>query len=168
MEGMLYSGECYTPGNVAKQSGEYPQTFRGMSPNIPGNALKHSAECRQTFRGMSLNIPENALKHSGECPQTFQGMFSNIMSPNISKNVLKHFEECPQTFRECPQTFLGISPNGIAGMFVDIPRNVSGHSPECLATFPEMFGDIPRNITSPPFPAFPAFCSPLLYPWFYT
>ena len=39
-------GECYIPGNVAKYSGEYPQTFRGMSPNIPGNVLKHSGDCR--------------------------------------------------------------------------------------------------------------------------
>ena len=32
-------------------SGEYRQTFRGMSLNIPGNVLKHSGECRQTVRG---------------------------------------------------------------------------------------------------------------------
>ena len=37
-----------------------------------------------------------------------------------------------------------------------------------LATFPGMFGDIPRNITFPLFPAFPAFRSPFLYFWFYT
>ena len=36
--GMLYSGEC-------------PQTFRGMSPNI---------------RGMSPNIPGNVVKNFGE------------------------------------------------------------------------------------------------------
>ena len=67
-------GECYFPGNVTKHSGEYPQTFRGMSPNIPGNVLKHSRECPQTFRGMTPNIPENVAKHSGECHQTFPGM----------------------------------------------------------------------------------------------
>ena len=33
-------------------SGEYRQTFRGMSPNIPGNVSKHSGEYRQRFRGM--------------------------------------------------------------------------------------------------------------------
>ena len=42
--------------------------FRGMSPNIPGNVAKHSGECPQTFRGMSSNIPGNVLKHSGEWP----------------------------------------------------------------------------------------------------
>ena len=30
-------GECYIPGNLAKHSGECPQTFWEMSPNIPGN-----------------------------------------------------------------------------------------------------------------------------------
>ena len=56
---MLYSGEC-------------PQTFRGISPNIPGNVLKDSGECRQGFRGM---LP---AKGSGECSRTFRGMLSNI------------------------------------------------------------------------------------------
>ena len=44
--------------------------FRGMSPNIPGNVAKHSGECPQTFRGMSSNIPGNG--------QTFRGMSSNV------------------------------------------------------------------------------------------
>ena len=57
---MLYSGEC-------------PQTFRGMSPNIPGNVLKHSGEYRQTFRGMSSKIPGNVANDSGECPIYFDG-----------------------------------------------------------------------------------------------
>ena len=68
--------------------------FRGMSPNIPGNIAKHSGECPQTFREMSPNIPGNVLKHSGECPQTFGGMSSNIPG-----DVAKHSGECPQTFR---------------------------------------------------------------------
>ena len=67
-------GECYIPGNVAKHSGECPQTFRGMSPNVPGNVLKHSGEYPQTFRGMSPNIPGNVTKYSGECRKTFRGM----------------------------------------------------------------------------------------------
>ena len=50
-------------------SGEYRQTFRGMSPNIPGNVSKHSGECPQTFRGMSPNITGNIIKDSAECPQ---------------------------------------------------------------------------------------------------
>ena len=32
------------------------------------------------------------------------------------------------------------------GMFGDIPRHVWQHSLECLATFPRMFGDIPWNV----------------------
>ena len=50
------------PRNVAKQSGECPQTFRGMSPNILENVAKYSGECRQTFWGVSPNIPGNVLK----------------------------------------------------------------------------------------------------------
>ena len=46
-------GECYIAGNIAKHSGECPQTFPGMLSNILGNVLKHSRECRKTFRGMS-------------------------------------------------------------------------------------------------------------------
>ena len=34
---------------------------------------------------------------------------------------------------------------------------------ECLKAFLKMFGNIPRNITLPPFPALPAFCSPFLF-----
>ena len=56
MRGMLYSGEC-------------PQKFRGMLPNIPANVLK-----RQTLRGVPSNIQGNVAKHFGECPQTFRGM----------------------------------------------------------------------------------------------
>ena len=55
-------------------SGEYRQTFRGMSPNIPGNVSKHSGECPQTFRGMSSNIPGNVTKHYREYHQRFRGM----------------------------------------------------------------------------------------------
>ena len=69
MGGMLYSGE-------------YRETFRGMSPNTPGNVPKHSGECRQKFRGISPSIPGNVAKHSGECRKTFRGM-----SPNIVGNI---------------------------------------------------------------------------------
>ena len=71
---MLYSGEC-------------PQTFRGMSPNIPGNVLKHSGEYRQTFRGMSSKIPGNVAKDSGECCQ-----------PKVPGNVAEHSGEYPIYF----------------------------------------------------------------------
>ena len=72
-------------------SGEYRQTFRGMSSNIPGNVDKYSGECPQTFRGMSPNIPWNVDKHSGECRQIFHGM-----SPKITGNIIKDSRECPQ------------------------------------------------------------------------
>ena len=39
-------------GNVAKNSGECPETSPGILPNIPGNVLKHSGECCQTFWGI--------------------------------------------------------------------------------------------------------------------
>ena len=52
--GMLYSGEC-------------PQIFQGISPNVPGNVTKHSEERHQTFREMSANILGTVLKHAGEC-----------------------------------------------------------------------------------------------------
>ena len=82
MRGMLYSGIYHQkfrvisskiPRNVpkhsrdiAKHSGECPQTFQEILPNIPGNVLKHSGECRQTSREMWSNIPGNVVKHSGE------------------------------------------------------------------------------------------------------
>ena len=68
MRGMLYSGEMSSnnPGNVAKHSGECPQTS-----NISGNVLKHSGECCQTFRGIPPNILGNVVK-------LFLGMSSNI------------------------------------------------------------------------------------------
>ena len=37
--------ECYIPG-----SGECPQTFWGISPNIPGKIAKYSGECSKAFR----------------------------------------------------------------------------------------------------------------------
>ena len=52
------------PGNVTKNSGEYPHTFWGMSPNIQGNVTKHSGECPQTLRGMLPSILGNVAKHS--------------------------------------------------------------------------------------------------------
>ena len=57
-------------------SGEYRQTFEGMSSSIRGNVAKHrgnvanySGECRQIFHGMSPNITGNIIKDSQECPQ---------------------------------------------------------------------------------------------------
>ena len=79
------NGEYYIPGNVAKHSGECPQTFRAMSPSIPENVLKHSGECHQTFWGMSPNILGNVAKHLEECRQILRGMSSNIPG-----NVAKH------------------------------------------------------------------------------
>ena len=51
----------------------------------------------------------------------------------------------------------------IPRMFPNIPRNISGHSPEWWTTFPEMFGNILRKITFPSFPASPTFRSLFLY-----
>ena len=72
-----------------------------MSPNIPGNVARNSGECPQTFWGMLLNILGNVLKHSAE--GTFQGI-----SPDIPGNVAKHFRECPQTFRGMSVSLKGI------------------------------------------------------------
>ena len=80
MEGMFY------PENVAKHSGECPQTFWRMLPNNLQNVLKHSRECRKTFWGMSSNILGNVAKHSGECRKTFWRM-----SPIIPGNILQTF-----------------------------------------------------------------------------
>ena len=80
-------------------SGEYRQTFRGMSSNIPGNVAKYSGECWQIFRGMSSNIPGNVAKYSMECRQTFRGM-----SPNIPWDVTKNYGEYHQRFPGMPTT----------------------------------------------------------------
>ena len=80
-------------------SGEYRQTFRGMSSNIPGNVAKYSGECWQIFRGMSSNIPGNVAKYSMECRQTFRGM-----SRNIPWDVTKNYGEYHQSFPGMPTT----------------------------------------------------------------
>ena len=80
-------------------SGEYRQTFRGMSSNIPGNVAKYSGECWQIFRGMSSNIPGNVAKYSMECRQTFRGM-----SRNIPWDVTKNYGEYHQRFPGMPTT----------------------------------------------------------------
>ena len=38
--------------------------FRGMLPNIPGNAARNSGECPQAFRGMSVLLKE--MKTQGQ------------------------------------------------------------------------------------------------------
>ena len=93
-------GQCYIPGNVAKHSGECPQTFRGMSSNIPGNVAKNSGECPQTFRGMSPNIPGNVVKYSEECPQTFRECSQTIQRvfENNLGHVVKHTVESMKAF----------------------------------------------------------------------
>ena len=48
----------YSLYNVAKHSGEYRQTFRGMLPSIPRNMVKHSG---------------NVVKHSSEYPIYLDG-----------------------------------------------------------------------------------------------
>ena len=86
------------PGNIAKHSEEYPQTFRGMFPNIPVNVLKHSRECPQTFLGTSPNVlkhsEDNVGKHSRECPQTIKEVLENMLG-----HVVKHPVESIKAFR---------------------------------------------------------------------
>ena len=86
--------------------------------------------------------------------------------------------KCPTTVEFENQHLVGIlrnlsqhSPECLAtfpGMFRNILWNVWWLSPECLTAFPGMFANIPWNITSPLLPAFPAFRSLFLYSWFYT
>ena len=51
--------------------------FHGIWSNIPENVAKHSGECPQTFR-------VNVAKHSRECRQTFWGMSPNMIIMIIS------------------------------------------------------------------------------------
>ena len=56
---------------------------------------------------------------------------------NIPQKVWPNFLECLRTYSlECE--YLPTFPR----MFDDLPRNVWGHSPECLMTFPRMLDDI--------------------------
>ena len=75
-------GECYIPGNGAKQSGECRQTFRVMLPKIPENVLKDLAECCQIFRKMRPNIPESVLRYSAECLCHLRG-WGRTVSPRF-------------------------------------------------------------------------------------
>ena len=111
-------GECYILGNCAKHTGEYPQTFQGMLPNILRNVVKYPGECPQTFQGMLPNI-------SNEFCQTFRGMSSNFpgMSPSISWNVAKHSVECCQNSVKCRQ-----------------------NSVKCRQTFRRMLPNVPENV----------------------
>ena len=45
-------GEGVGGGVVILYSGECPQTFQGIPPNILGNVAKHSRECCQASQGM--------------------------------------------------------------------------------------------------------------------
>ena len=86
MNGERNAGHAENDGNVI---------FRGMLLNIPGNVLKHSGEFRQTFQGMSSNMRETqrigGMLDSGECRQIIWGMSSNIPG-----NVAKHSRRCGQ------------------------------------------------------------------------
>ena len=59
------------------------------------------------------------------------------------------FEDIPRMFSYIPRNVWGHSPECLVTfleMFSDIPRNVWRYSPECLRTFPRMFDDIPWNV----------------------
>ena len=59
------------------------------------------------------------------------------------------FGDIPGNFWRNSPEYLATFPRmfgDIPRMFGDIARNVWRHSPECLPTFPGIFGDIPRNV----------------------
>ena len=59
------------------------------------------------------------------------------------------FTTCHRLLSNIIWIFRGHSPECLAispGIFGDIPQNVWRHFPEYLATFPRIFGDIPRNV----------------------
>ena len=58
MRGTRGMEERYIPGNFAKHSRDFPQTFEGMLSNIPRNVLKHYRECPQTIQGMPQTFGE--------------------------------------------------------------------------------------------------------------
>ena len=89
---------------------------------IPGNVVKYSRKCPRTFQRMSQNIP-------GICRQTFRGVSPNITVPDVSwssrGNVTKHSGQCCQIFYRMSSNI---------PKYVDILRNVWGHSLEYLET----------------------------------
>ena len=66
-------------------------------------------------------------------------MFDRIL--NATLPFTPKFATFPGMFRRSPEYLATF-----AGMFGDIPQNIWWHSPECLVTFPDIFGDIPQNI----------------------
>ena len=64
--GVLYSGEC---GQTFR--GNFPQTFRGMSPNIPGNVAKQSGEYPRKIQRIFENNLWHVVKHSVESMKGF-------------------------------------------------------------------------------------------------
>ena len=101
--------------NVAKHSGKFRYTFRGMYSNLLGNVLKHSGECPQTFRGRSWNILGNVVKHFGEYPQTIQIIFENNLG-----HVVKHPKECMKAFEWMYIKVLHTSDHEV-GLFAEEP-----------------------------------------------
>ena len=69
--------------NLLFNSGECPQIFRGMSPNIAGNDLKYSGECFQTIWEMSQNIPRNIGKLLSLISECFTAHYVLISSNEI-------------------------------------------------------------------------------------
>ena len=84
--------------------------------------------------------------HSSESFHSFHRMFYNM--PQIIFPEI--FYDIPRNvWRHSPEylaTFPGIFGDIPWNICEDIPRNVWGHSRECLATFLGMFEGIPRNV----------------------
>ena len=92
---------------------------RIMSPNIPGNVAKHSGQCPQTLRGMLRNIPGNVAKQQQYCgifvdnsnicwQQQYSWILNNrklnlskkgtqLLSQNILRSLEGHWNTSQQT-----------------------------------------------------------------------
>ena len=90
-------------------------------------------------------------------------MFDRILNATLPNNYLPLHEKLasfPGMFGDIPRNVWGHSLECLTrfpGIFGDIPRNVWRHSPECLASFPGMFGEIPGLQHSPHSPRSPHF-----------
>ena len=95
------------------------------------------------------------------CKRAPSWMFGRTLNTTLPSNSLLLHQKLaifPRMFGEIPRNVWGHSPECLAafpGMFNNIPHNVWGHFSKCLVIFPGMFGDIPQNITFPPFPRVP-------------
>ena len=71
-----------------------------MSPNILVSVTNNSGESPQTFRGMLLNFLGNVATHSGECPQTFRGILRIFGVNEENWWAESHLESCQTSTME--------------------------------------------------------------------